>query len=180
MSQDAILRGVLKLLGELRVDYMLTGSYASNIYGRVRSTFDADIVVSLPAVQLDRLIALLGSDFYVDATTLNEVREAGGQFNAIHRPSGLKVDFYLPRNAHDREALRRRRSYPLWGIDVSVITPEDLILAKLSWAKQGGSARQLEDAKGVYEIQKDSLDMERLKSEADNLDVRELLDGILK
>lgn len=178
MNYDAVLRDILKLLGELRINYMLTGSYASNIYGRVRSTFDADLVVALPAAQLERLVTSLGDDFYVDATTLQEVSEAGGQFNAIHRPSGLKFDFYLPRSTHDREALRRSRTYPLWGIDVSVISPEDLILAKLSWAKEGGSTRQLEDAEGIYEVQRDLLDIEYLKSKASDLSLRELLDRV--
>ena len=82
MSQDKVLRNVLKQLAELGLDYMLTGSYASNIYGRVRSTFDADIVISLPAPQVDRLIRSLGDDFYVDAVSLAEIREAGGRFNA--------------------------------------------------------------------------------------------------
>lgn len=180
MNHDGVLRDVLKSLGTLDIDYMLTGSYASNIYGRVRSTFDADIVVVLAAAQHERLIAVLGEDFYVDAVTLKEVQEAGGQFNAIHRPSGLKVDFYLPRNEHDRAALRRSKKYPLWGIDVSVISPEDLILAKLSWAKEGGSARQLEDAKGVYEIQKDSLDMRYLETKAAELALRDQFQRISK
>lgn len=180
MNQDSILRDVLKRIGELGVDYMLTGSYASNIYGRVRSTFDADIVIALSAAPLERLIASLGEDFYIDATTLQEIGEAGGQFNAIHRPSGFKVDFYLPRNAHDRQALRRGRKYSLWDIDVSVIAPEDLVLAKLAWAKEGGSARQLEDAKGVYEVQEGSLDIEYLESQAADLDLADLLKQISK
>ena len=170
---------MLKQLAELGLDYMLTGSYASNIYGRVRSTFDADIVISLPAPQVDRLIRSLGEDFYVDAISLAEIHEAGGRFNAIHHPSGLKVDFYLPKNAHDHEAMRRHRIYQLWGVGVSVIAPEDLILAKLTWAKEGGSARQVEDAKGVFEVQKANLDVEYLKSKASELGLRDLLGPII-
>lgn len=158
---------------------MLTGSYASNIYGRLRSTFDADIVLALQAPQMEALRHSLGDDFYVDAATLDEVGKAGGQFNAIHKPSGLKIDFYLPRSARDRETLSRRKTFDIWDARVSVISPEDLILSKLVWAKEGGSERQVEDALGVYELQKGALDMEYLKSKADELLVRHALDSIL-
>lgn len=179
MSQDAVLAGLLALLHELGISSMLTGSYASNIYGRIRSTFDADIVVALRAPDLRRLLAALGDDFYVDAASIAEVREAGGHFNAVHKPSGLKIDFYLPRGAHDRAAMRRRKVFRLWDMDVAVIAPEDLILAKLVWAGRGASARHVEDARGVYELQKDELDIGYLKSGAQELSVGELLASIL-
>lgn len=172
------MRDVLKLLSENKLEYMLTGSYASNIYGRVRSTFDADIVISLSADEARRLLGSLGNNFYADAANLKEIREAGGQFNAIHIPSGLKVDFYLPRTGQDRRAFRRRRSFSIWGIEVAVIAPEDLVLAKLAWAKEGGSARQIEDAKGVYDVQKEKLDMDYLEAGSADLGVSDLLDRI--
>lgn len=180
MSQGEALRRVLALLESLGTEYMLTGSYASNIYGRVRSTFDADLVVALTAAQMGRLRRLFGPDFYVDAENLKEVRELGGQFNALHHPSGLKIDFYLPRDGHDRQALQRRRFVELWGVRIPVVSPEDLILAKLRWAKAGGSARQAEDARGVYELQRDTLDLGYLRSKADELALRDSLEAILK
>lgn len=180
MSQEDILRRVFALLDELRVEYMLTGSFASNVYGRVRSTFDADIVVAIQGSRMKRFSQALGEEFYVDAETIDEAREQGGQFNAIHRPSGLKIDFYLPRNAHDREALRRRKTFDLFGRGVFVISPEDLILAKLSWAKQGGSARQLEDAQGIYEVQRREIDQDYLRSKAAELALNDELALILK
>ena len=177
---DEPLGRVIAALNASGVEYMLTGSYASNVYGRVRSTFDADLVVALESAQLSRLLESLGQGFYTDARTMKEIREAGGQFNAVHKTSGLKIDFYLPRDAHDRETLGRRRMHRLWGQAVPVISPEDLILAKLLWAREGGSARQVEDARGVYEVQKDRLDLAYLKARAETLSIQESLRAILK
>ena len=171
---------MFRVLNEMGVEYMLTGSYASNIYGRVRSTFDADFVITLHALDVSRLIQSLGEDFYFDASSLQEIEQIGGQFNVIHKPSGLKIDFYLPRNSRDREALGRRRSHLLWGQTVWTIAPEDLILSKLVWAKSGGSARQIEDARGIYEIQKERLDTDFLKSRARDLSVSDSLEQVLQ
>ncbi|MCX5790538.1 MAG: hypothetical protein NTX64_18855 [Elusimicrobia bacterium] len=179
MSQETALKHLFVTLERLGIPYMLTGSYASNIYGRLRSTFDADIVIALQAAQMKEMLRSLGEDFYVDAATLEEVGKAGGQFNAIHKPSGLKIDFYLPRSENDREALARRKTFALWETRVSVISPEDLILSKLVWAKEGGSGRQIEDARGVYELQRSSLDMDYMKSKADALSVRHALNSLI-
>lgn len=179
MTDDPIFQ-LLRELHGLDVEYMLTGSYASNVYGKVRSTFDADLVLALRASQMKRLVESLGKDFYFDATSLEEVQASGGQFNAVHKSSGLKVDFYLLEDGeYPRLALERRRREQFSNQEVCVISPEDLILAKLQWTKKGGSQRQMEDAKGVYEVQKSRLDMTYLRLWADRLSVSNLLQSIL-
>ena len=179
MTPETVLRDLLAVLDRMGVAYMLTGSFASNVYGRIRSTFDADLVVALIPTQLRPLTETLGGDYYVDAGTFGEIEEAGGQFNAVHRPSGLKIDFYLARSGRDREALGRARKVALWGLQVSVITPEDLVLAKLAWAAAGGSARQVEDARGVVELQRDVLDLGYLRAKAAEMSLGEALERVL-
>lgn len=180
MTQEEILRDALRLLDKLGVEYMLTGSFASNVHGRVRSTFDADIVVVLKSGQLKRLIGSLGSDYYVDKVTLPEVQESAGKLNALHRPSGLKIDFFLARTARDREALARRRTIRFGGAEIAVIGPEDLVLAKLRWAKEGGSARQVEDARGIVEVMGAGLDMKYLRLKARENALENVLERILR
>lgn len=180
MTQEDILRDSLLLLAKLGVEYMLTGSFASNVHGRVRSTFDADIVVVLNPGQLKRLIDSLGGDYYVDNVTLPEVQESGGKLNALHRPSGLKIDFFLARTTRDREALARRRTIRFGGAEIAVIAPEDLILAKLLWAKEGGSARQVEDARGIVEVVGAGLDMKYLRLKARENALEDVLERILR
>ena len=61
-------------------------------------------------------------------------------------------------------------------------SPEDTILAKLSWYKQGGqvSERQLEDVSGILKVQGERLDMEYLNKWAAILGVDVLLRRILE
>lgn len=48
-----------------------------------------------------------------------------------------------------RIAFERRRSYDLFGQRISVIAPEDLILAKFNWASDSHSELQLNDVRAV-------------------------------
>ncbi len=57
MSQQELLRTVVRTLEELGVDYMVTGSIASSLQGEPRSTHDIDIVVNLPQAKAHALAA---------------------------------------------------------------------------------------------------------------------------
>ena len=61
------------------------------------------------------------------------------------------------------------------GTKVWVATAEDTVLAKLEWSKQSGSSRQIEDARGIFEMQGAALDMKYLHEWARELDVQEQL-----
>jgi len=158
---------------------MLTGSYASNLYGAIRSTFDADLVIAVDSKGMQRLVEALSSEYYLDAQTLAEARQAGGQFNAVHKSSGLKLDFYLLTDEeYARTAFQGKRQERVGDDLVSVIAPEDLILSKLRWSRQGGSLRQVEDARRVFELQKERLDRAYLKRWAGELGIQDLLEQI--
>lgn len=49
-------------------------------------------------------------------------------------------------------------------LSVFVASPEDVIVAKLEWAKLGGSQRQIEDAAAIMRIQGDALDQSYLEN----------------
>jgi hypothetical protein len=59
-------------------------------------------------------------------------------------------------------------------VSVWVVSPEDLILSKLHWARETGSELQLEDARVMVRTAKD-LDWIYLEQWAENLGVQELL-----
>jgi hypothetical protein len=44
-------------------------------------------------------------------------------------------------------------------VNVYAATPEDILIAKLRWAKIGESQRQIDDAAGVIRMQGEQLDM---------------------
>ena len=69
-------------------------------------------------------------------------------FNVIHLTSLLKADFILRREEpYERTKFARRRIVDVDGLPVAVISPEDLILSKLAWARGTESTRQAEDVR---------------------------------
>jgi hypothetical protein len=148
-----LLAVVVGLLERSGIPYMVTGSLASSYHGEPRATRDADIVIDPSRAALDRLTAgLLEAGFYVDRDVAREALADRSQFNAIGTDA-LKVDFMIRRDRpFSVEEFRRRHSADLLGTPGFITSAEDVILAKLEWAKSTGSDRQLDDVAGILAI----------------------------
>ena len=69
------------------------------------------------------------------------------------------MDFIIAEDSeYGRTALTRRRLIDIAGTAVYVSSPEDVLIAKLQWAKLGGSDRQLQDVAGILTTQAKELD----------------------
>jgi hypothetical protein len=181
LAISALLR-VLELLERLGVRYVVGGSFASSAHGVPRSTNDADVVVEMSASQARGLANQLGEEFYSDVRMMEDALERGISFNVIHLPSNFKIDFFPSgQDAFRRSELDRRRSEPLGQATVHFSSPEDIILAKLRWYRDGGevSERQWRDVLGVIEVQGDRLDRSHLRRWAFDLLVLDLLERAL-
>ena len=153
MTFGELLALVIGLLERSGIPYLVTGSLASSYHGEPRATRDADIVIDPSREALDRLTAgLLAAGFHVDQDVARDALAARSQFNAIG-PDALKVDFMIRRDRpFSVEEFRRREPADLLGTPGFVATAEDVILAKLEWAKATGSQRQLDDVAGIFAI----------------------------
>jgi len=47
MNPEEVLQLVLSLLDKYNVPYMITGSFASNMHGFPRTTYDADVIIEI-------------------------------------------------------------------------------------------------------------------------------------
>jgi hypothetical protein len=143
------------------VPYMLTGSFASSLHGTPRATQDIDIVIAPTRDQLLRLLAQFPeSEYYVSRDAALDALERHAQFNVIDLATGWKIDFIMRKpRAFSREEFERRRRTAVADTDLHVATAEDLLIAKLEWAKLGASARQLDDAAGIIRLQGNDLDV---------------------
>lgn len=153
MTFASLLADVVARLERSGTPYMITGSIASSYHGEPRSTNDIDVVIDPGPDQLASLIGeLIEGGYYVDADAAIAALESRTQFNAI-APDASKVDFIVRRDrAFSRIELDRRRPVDLLGTPGFVATAEDLIIAKLEWAKDSGSERQLRDIAGIVAI----------------------------
>jgi hypothetical protein len=74
----------------------------------------------------------------------------------------------------------RRQKAVLLDTEVWVLSPEDAIPSKLESAKESRSQEQMQDALGVLQVRRGSLDEEYLRKWAGVLAVRDLLSGLLE
>ncbi len=166
MEQEELLRKISKILKALGIPYIITGGIAVVVWGRPRFTADIDIVVELSVKKADRLayeLLEINKEAYVDRRMIQRALESKGEFNFIHPGAGLKVDFWIMKNDEfDRSRLTRRVKKKIAGVETYLSSPEDLILVKLLWYKEGESTRQLEDIESILKIQK-KLDWKYLK-----------------
>ena len=174
---ELLLKKIVRILEKLKISYCITGGFAVSVWGRARSTFDIDIVVKLRIEKMAELLKelkLLSKAGYLDETTASRAINQGGEFNFIHPESGLKIDFWVIKK-NDKigeEELSRRTAKKIDKQKVYFISPEDLILSKLRWYKEGASDRHLEDVESVLKLSK--VDLKYLKQQArkqENLDI---------
>ncbi len=178
MSQQELLKKVIQTLDDDGTQYMITGSVASSLQGEPRSTHGMDLLVAIERSDAKKLVEAFPSPaFYLDEGSIMDAINRQGMFNLIDVNSGDKVDFWMLTNEpFDRSRFARKYAEEVWGMRITVSSPEDTILVKLRWAKlSGGSEKQFTDALRVYEVQFKSLDMDYLHSWAKKLDVESML-----
>ena len=63
----------------------------------------------------------------------------------------VKVDCVVRKETeYRREEFARRRAVSVAGQRVFIVSPEDLILSKLDWAKESRSQMQLDDVRNLF------------------------------
>jgi len=173
---------VIDVFEKLGVRYYIGGSVASSAHGIARSTQDIDIIADLHLQHARLLVDALTQSFYVDLEVVQEAIQHRTSFNLIHLESLTKIDIFLlkPRS-FDLQAFGRTTSSGLEnsvaGRQFQLASPEDTILNKLEWYRQGGeiSERQWTDVLGVLKVQSKSLDRAYLLRWAVQLGVDDLL-----
>jgi len=116
---------------------MVTGSMAANFYAVPRMTRDIDLVIELSEWDLDRVIRLFQQDYYIDRDMVQRAVRDHGMFNIIHNALVVKVDCVVRKETeYRREEFARRRGVSVAGQQVFLVSPEDLILSKLDWARE--------------------------------------------
>lgn len=182
----AVTLRVVRVLEELGVPYVIGGSVASSVHGTMRSTGDVDFVVDLRVEHVLPFVRALGDEFYVSEDRVARSVDAGGSFNIIAIEPMFKVDFFVAKDkAFEASQLSRGRAIRVSRTAeerVNVLTPEDVVLAKLSWYRKGGevSDRQWQDVLGVLRVKRGTLDDAYLKRMAEELGVLDLLSQSLE
>ncbi len=183
----AALEPVVEALEKLGVPYYIGGSVASSAYGVARTTMDVDLASPLLLQHIRPLAQMLKDTYYLDVEMIREAISRSSSFNLIHLGTMFKIDVFLPRRSpHETEAFARRRRDSLaaehGAAEVYLLSPEDVVLKKLSWFRSGGevSENQWKDIRGVLQVQRSVLDIGYLRRWAGELGTGDLLEKALR
>lgn len=174
MGPTDLLLHTAEVLERIGIRYFVAGSMAAMFYGEYRSTHDVDVVVFLRFGKIPFLVeAFPPPEWYLDPLTIHDAMEHCGQFNLIHVPTALKVDFMTPEEDYYNEVRfeRARRKEVAPGKSAWFAAPEDVILKKLEYYKEGGSDKHLRDIDAMIRISGETFDREYLEKWASTLKV---------
>ena len=148
-----VLREVVRKFELVGIDYFMFGSMATMYYGQPRFTRDIDLVVRIrprQALGFETLFPL--SEFYCPPPeVIKDEVQRRGSFNLIHQQSGIKVDLVLDKETdfYKSEFVRRKKIKISADLDVYLASPEDLILKKLDYYREGESEKHLNDIRDI-------------------------------
>jgi hypothetical protein len=179
------LAGILKLvasaLDRLGIPFAVGGSVASSVRGVMRATYDIDIVAGMGPEMALQLADALGPEWYADPEEMRTALLDGRPFNVIYVPAAYKVDIFPATEPfHLTEIERATLADFAPDVSVPVASPEDCLLAKLCWYRDGGeiSDRQWSDISGIVATSP-ALDRSHLELWAARLGVTSLLERVL-
>ncbi|MDC4203122.1 MAG: hypothetical protein MPW14_15410 [Candidatus Manganitrophus sp.] len=163
-NEQDVLKIVIKRLESIGIRYMVTGSVAANFYITPRMTRDTDIVIEVEEHDAERLFSLFSDEFYIDLDMIKDAIRRKSIFNIIHRDGIVKIDFIIRKESEYRKLeFERKRSILFEGLSINVVSPEDLILSKLDWARDSLSEMQIRDVKNLMKTIPD-LDRQYIES----------------
>jgi predicted nuclease of predicted toxin-antitoxin system len=140
------LRDFVDKMNGLGIEYMVTGSYAMSAYGEIRMTKDIDVVVEISSTDVASFFEVFRQGYYVSNVSIRRAIDRRSMFNVVSNENGAKIDCIIQKDTDfARTSFTRRYKVKVAGIEYWNTTREDLIVAKLQWAKDTHSEMQIRD-----------------------------------
>lgn len=176
MEATDLARLIDGLCRSLKLPYYVTGSVASMQYGESRSTIDLDVVIELPSWNVREFCAAFPPpDWYIESEAVLHAVQTNTPFNVINSTEGLKIDVMPVREGQYEECrLARARRLDLPGGGSAMFAaPEDVILKKLEFFREGASDKHLRDIASMLKVSGPEIDLDYIASWAPRLGVTE-------
>ena len=181
MELSDLLERVVGVLERLRVPYLVTGSVAAMAYGEPRLTNDIDIVAGLKSTDIPAFVREFPpEEFYVSEDAARDAVLRRSQFNVIHSHSGSKIDVIIQKDTpFDRSRFARTRTIlSAKRIGAKFASPEDVILKKLEYYREGGSEKHLRDIAGMLRISAEEIDRHYIEQWAATLGLTAIWEAV--
>ena len=172
-----ILKIVTTTARRLKIKVVVMGGMAISVYAPPRATFDIYAIGDIKGELLDRfLIDLKKQGFSFDEK--NPVKTIAGMpfVTLYYRCFQIPVDLFIARDEFQRLIIQRARSFRLGGMELDVISPEDLILVKLL----SGRPRDIDDIRQILTENAGVLDFNYLSQWAAKLGQQVFLEDEMK
>lgn len=182
MGPYELLQRIVETLNRLGIPYFVTGSVAAMAYGEPRLTNDIDIVAGIEDRHVAGLLAAFPSEeFHISEEIIREAIRRRSQFNIIHPSSGLKVDIFVPKDTpFDKSRFGRlRRIKPAETYTANFAAPEDIVIMKMRYYRDGGSEKHLRDITGILKVSRDDVDVTYIADWSRRLELTDVWDMIL-
>ncbi len=159
MTPGDLFRRISTLLEHAGIPYMLTGSFASSIYGMHRGSADVDFIIDANEMGVRRLLDQLPKqDFYSDLKQALDAFRHQSMFNVMDHATGLKIDFiFLKNREFSQEEFGRRKKAIVWGSRCTLLRRRILSSQNSSGQNSVESSRQIEDAAGILKVRGEEL-----------------------
>lgn len=156
-----LLATLAEVLSGLHVPWYLFGAQAAIVWGRPRLTADIDVTIHLGAEDPQRLVSALedngfalrvgqGADFVRRTRVLP----------FVHAASEMPVDVVLAGPGLEALFLSRAVGVTMAGVNVPVISAEDLIATKIL----AGRPKDIEDVRGILRERRSHLDLGSIRT----------------
>lgn len=142
------LEKIISFLDSEEIPYMIFGGIANSIYGIPRQTFDIDIKIQLETEQQrnEFIFRLEKEGKILPDDALQFIQET----NVLPvEVDDVRIDFVFAGLHFEKEAIAKSNSIDLFGLQVKVCRPEDLIIHKTISPRE----KDWLDIKGIVENQ---------------------------
>lgn len=175
---EYFLQDFIRAFNKSGINYVLIGGLAVNYYGRPRSTLDADIIIEKDFEKIRQLqISLIDNNFLVSKDEIIDSVNEGTHCSIFwNKDILLRLDIKVPTRVLEEEALINKRKITIFGSDLFIRIPEEIIIAKLIY----GSDQDHDDAYGMILRLKNQLDYQLLEKLAKREKVLDKLKALLE
>jgi hypothetical protein len=139
--------------------WYLFGAQAVTLFGVPRLSADVDVTLKLEGDAPAELIEAMRAAGFTPRIDDPEFVRRTRVLPFVHEATGMPLDVVLAGSGLEDEFLDRARIVDLGGVEVPVISPEDLVIAKVL----AGRPKDAEDARGVLRAQGPGLDTARIE-----------------
>lgn len=131
-------------------------------------TADVDVTVALVPPDTRRFVSeMKTAGFELRVGDVDDFVKKTHVLPFVHSRTQMPLDVVLAASGLEREFLDRARRARIGDLEIPVIGPEDLVIAKIL----AGRPRDLEDVTGILARQKKSLDVARIRATLKSLEI---------